>query len=272
MHESLPHDAKRQYHIGLAPGEVAPWVLLVGDPARAERAGALLDSVRLRRHNREYVTVTGSSGGRGVTVIGTGIGCDNMEIAVLELLECERHPTFIRVGTCGSLQPEIGIGDIVITTGAVRLESTSLAFVEEGYPAFAHHEAILALVSAAEKLAAPYHMGITASAAGFYGWQGRQGILESRFPDLPERLRRMRVANFEMESSTLLTLSSLAGLRAGVVCTVFASRTDGSFIASEQKTVAEERALRVGLGAIDFLARMDAVRGTRPFHLKPDFA
>jgi len=204
--------------------------------------------------------------------MGTGIGCDNMEIAVLELLECERHPTLMRVGTCGSLQPEIGIADLVITTGAVRLESTSLGFVEEGFPAFAHHEVILALVSAAEKLAAPYHTGITASAAGFYGWQGRHGILESRFPDLPERLRRMRVANFEMESSTLLTLSTLAAVRAGVVCTVFASRTDGRFIAAEQKGAAEERSLRVGLEAIDFLAHMDAARGTHPFHLKPDFA
>jgi len=264
----MPSGEGRQYHVGVAPGEVAPWVLLVGDPARAERVAERFDSVRVRRGNREFLTLTGAWHGREITVVGTGIGCDNVEIAVVELLECERKPTLVRVGSCGAVRPEIGIGEIVISTGAFRLESTSLGFVEEGFPAIAHHEVVLAMISAAETLAAPYHVGITASASGFYGWQGRSGqAIEPRFPDLPERMARVGIVNFEMESSTLFTLASLAGVRAGTVCAVYANRPRGEFISAERKGAAEARAIEVGLETIDFLARMDRASGGRPFHL-----
>ncbi len=266
--ENVQDEEGRQYHIGLAPGEVAEWVLLVGDPGRAERAAKLLDSVRLERRNREYVAVTGSLGNLEVTILGTGIGSDNTEIAIVELLRCQPRPTLIRVGSCGSLKPEVGLTELVISTGAVRLESTSLAFVEEGYPAFAHHEVVLALISAAEERGSKYHTGVTATAAGFYGWQGRtNGPLETRFPDMVERLQRMKVTNLEMETSTLFTLATLAGLRSGTVCTVFANRTRNAFIDPKDKAAAEEDALRVGLSACEYLARMDAEAGGKPFHL-----
>jgi len=260
----------RQYHVGLAPGEVAPWILLVGDPARAARlAEQRMGAVRVERRHREFVTFTGTIGEREVTVMGTGIGCDNTEIAVMELLQCERRPTFLRVGSCGGLQPGMEIGDLVVTTGAMRLESTSLGFVDEAYPAVAHHEVVLALVSSARRQGARCHTGITATASGFYGWQGRRGqIVEPRFPDLPERLGRMGVANFEMEASTLLTLASLAGCRAGAVCTVFANRPENRFIDPERKAEAEDRAVAVGLDAFEVLARMDAKAGGGPFHLE----
>jgi uridine phosphorylase len=263
-----PSDASgRQYHIGLAPGEVAPWIVLVGDPARAERVAERMD-VRVRRAHREYLSFTGALGGREVTVMGTGIGCDNVEIAVAELLACERRPTFVRIGSSGGLRAEMELGDLVISTGAVRLENTSLGFVEEGFPAIAHHEVVLAMVSAAEALGARYHVGLTATASGFYGWQGRQGgLFEPRFPDLAERLARQGVLNLEMESSTLFTLAQLAGVRAGTVCAVYANRPKNRFVDGEAKERAEAGAIELGLRTLDFLAQMDERARGKRYHL-----
>jgi uridine phosphorylase len=259
----------RQYHIGLAPGEVAPWIILVGDPARADRVAKRFDQVFLSRQCREYVTHTGSWHGLRVTVMATGIGCDNTEIAVMELLHCVERPTLLRVGSCGALQSGISIGEAVISTGSLRLESTSLGFVEEGYPALAHHEVILALASAATDLGEPHHVGLTATAAGFYGWQGRaEQIIAPRFPDLVDRLRRQGILNLEMEASTLFTLAALAKVRAGAVCAVFADRTANRFIEPDAKGAAEDRVISIGLRALAFLARMDAAG--HPFRLTFD--
>ena len=268
--EHVRDEDGRQYHIGLAPGEVAAQVMLVGDPDRARRVAERMDSVRVEHSHREYVTFTGTRQGRELTVMGTGIGCDNTEIAVLELLECRRDLSFLRVGSCGALRPGVGIGDLVVSTGALRLENTSLAFVEEGYPAVAHHEVVLALLSAARELGAPHVAGITASASGFYGWQGRKGLaVEPRFPDLPVRLARQGVVNMEMETSTLLTLACAAGVRAGAVCTVFANRPDNKFIDANAKGAVEGRAIDVGLAALDRLHAMDAARGDAPYFTLP---
>lgn len=258
----------RQYHIGLAPGEVAPAILLVGDPSRADRVAARFDRVRLTRRQREYVSHTGEVGGREVTVVATGIGCDNTEIAVMELLNCVTPSVLLRVGSCGALQPDVPLGDAVISTGSVRLESTSLAFAREGYPALAHHEVVLALISAAEGKSVPYHVGLTATAPGFYGWQGRSGQpIRTRFPDLPDELAAQGVVNFEMEASTLFVMAALANVRAGAVCAVFANRPQDSFVEGEEKREAEARAITVGLAALDVLDFMDE-GGDRPFHLK----
>jgi len=262
--ERMRDEKGRQYHIGVGPGDVASRILLVGDPARADRVAQRMDDVRLSRHSREYVTHTGTIGGREVSVMATGMGADNTEIAVIELLQCVDDPTMIRVGSSGALLPDIPLGDAVISTGSVRLESTSLGFVEEGYPASAHHEVVLALVSAATDLDERWHLGVTATAAGFYGWQGRKGgPISPRFPDLPERLAAQGVKNFEMEASTLFTLGSVKEFRTGAVCAVFANRPANKFIASDDKGPAEERAISIALRGLDILDAMDS-QG-RPF-------
>lgn len=268
--ERVQDEEGRQYHIDLAPGEVGPWVLLVGDPGRVAAVTRHLTDIRVERQNREYVSATGTYNGLEVTVLGTGIGCDNTEIAVMELLNCRREMTLIRVGSCGALQPEIGIGELVISTGAVRLESTSLGFVDPGYPAVAHHEVVLGLVSAAAAENLPHHVGLTASASGFYGWQGRKDqVIAPRDPELPDRLAKWRVANFEMETSTLFTMASLAGIRAGAVCAAFANRPANQFIEPDGKKPAEARAVLCGLRALEFLATMDSRAAGKPFSLPP---
>ena len=221
------HPDGRQYHIGLKKGDVARSVLLCGDAERAERIASRFESVRrgFPKRHREYATWTGRWSGIDVTVMATGMGADNTEIAMVELLACVDRPDLIRVGSCGALQKEIALGDLVISTGAMRLESTSLGFVDETYPAIAHHEVVARAHHGRDGAEAPFHVGITATAAGFYGWQGRKMAgFESRFPDLPARLARLGIKNLEMEASALFTLASLRGLRAGCVCSAYANR------------------------------------------------
>jgi len=249
---------ERQYHIALGPGELAEYILLPGDPDRTARIAARLDSIELERRHREFASVTGTYRGERVSVVSTGIGTDNVEIVVAEILAVTERPTFIRVGSCGALQPEVGLGDLIISTGAVRLESTTSYFVHDGYPAIAHYEAVVALIEAAERLGHRAHVGVTATAPGFFGAQGRPiPQLPIRYPDLAEDMARQRVMNFEMEASALLILASLARCRAGVVCAVYAQRTTGDFITGTAKDEAERACVETGLDALLILAGMD---------------
>ena len=254
---ALP-EGERQYHIGLGPGELAEYILLPGDPDRTPKIAALLDDVEREHRHREFASATGTYKGLPVSIVSTGIGTDNVEITVAEILAITEHPTFIRVGSCGALQPEMALGDLAITTGAVRLETTTSWFVHDGYPAIADYEAVIALVEAAERLGKRYHLGITATAPGFFGAQGRPiPQLPIRYPDLAEDMARQRVMNFEMEASALLVLAGLAGCRAGVVCAVYAQRSTGDFVTGDARDAAERDCVATGLEGLRILADMD---------------
>jgi uridine phosphorylase len=202
--------------------------------------------------------VTGTYRGERVSIVSTGIGTDNVEIVIAEILAITSRPTFIRVGSSGGLQPDMAPGDLVISTGAVRLETTTNWFVHDGYPAVADYEAVVALIEAAERLGKRYHVGVTATAPGFYGAQGRPiPQLPIRYPDLAEELARQRVMNFEMEASALFVLAGLARCRAGVVCTVFAQRTTGEFPVGDAKDAAEAACVDTGLESLIILAEID---------------
>jgi uridine phosphorylase len=249
---------ERQYHIGLGPGELAEYVLLPGDPDRTSKIAARFDSIELERRHREFASATGTFRGERVSVVSTGIGTDNVEIVVAEILAITKRPTFIRVGSCGTLQPEVGLGDLIVTTGAVRLESTTSFFVHDGYPAVADYEAVVALIEAAERLGHRVHVGLTATAPGFFGAQGRPiPQLPIRYPDLAEEMARQRVMNFEMEASALLVLATLARCRAGVVCAVYAQRNTGEFVEGDAKDRAEAACVETGLESLMILADMD---------------
>ena len=256
--EAVSTKEGRQYHINLAPGELAEYIILVGDPARSHKTAKFFDKIILKRENREFITYTGFIDDIKVSVMSTGIGTDNVEIVVIEASQIVTNPTFIRVGSCGSLQEHINCGDLIISTGAVRFENTSLYYVPEGYPAIASYEVVIALIEAAEKLDYPYHVGLTATASGFYGAQGRKipGFL-LRFPNLVEDLAKRNVLNFEMESSTLFTLANIRGFRAGTVCAVYANRPKNEFIKFEEKERAEENCIKTGIEAIKILAKID---------------
>jgi uridine phosphorylase len=264
-------DTQRQYHIDLGPTELAEYILLPGDPERTARIAARFDEVEFERQNREFASATGTFGGRRMSVVSTGIGTDNVEIVVAEILAITSRPTFIRVGSCGVLRDDIALGELVITSGAVRLEATTKFFVDDGYPAVADYAAVAALVEAAHRLGHRAHVGITATAPGFYGAQGRPiPQLPIRFPDLADEMTRQGVTNFEMEASALLVLAGLARCRAGVVCTAYAQRVSGAFVQGEQKEQAESACIETGLEALRLLAEMDdAVRANGALHWRP---
>jgi uridine phosphorylase len=246
-----------QYHVGVGPGDVAETVLLPGDTDRVETIVAQWDGAEEVAHHREYHTYTGRYDGTPVTVTSTGIGAPSAAIAVEELARVGAD-TFVRVGSCGAIQPEMEIGDLVITAGGVRQEGTSDAYVRKSYPAVADHEVVAALVAAAERLGYDYHVGHTASTDSFYAGQGREGFGGYESPEgeaLLAELREANVKNFEMEASAILTLANVYGLRAGAVCTVYANRETGEF-----RTEGEARAAETASLAVHLLARMDEVK------------
>lgn len=258
-----PEDAaRRQYHLGTAPGELSSYLLLVGDPGRAELVAERFDEVEVERRNREYVTFTGRHRGLRLSVVGTGIGADNTEIALIELGQCVESPTLIRCGSCGGLQPGVATGDLVVSRGAYRLESTSTWFVGEGFPAVADHEVVLALLEAAARTGAAHHLGLSASSPGFYGAQDREiAGFPLRDRGILEDLQRQGVLNIEMEASCLFSLASLAGWRAGAVCAVYANRHHDELIRQERKVEAEAACIDTALEAFHVLARLDEQKG-----------
>ena len=248
-----PNDEK-QYHLAVSTEDVADTVLLPGDPERVEKITDLWEGSAVMAEHREYRTATGEYDGVPISTTSTGIGSPSASIAVEELARvgCE---TFIRVGSCGALQPEMDLGDLVITSGAVRQEGTSEEYVREEYPAAADDRVVAALVAAAEELDYDYHVGVSASTDSFYAGQGRpgfEGFEAAGSDEIVETMSEAGVLNFEMEASAILTLANLYGLRAGAVCTVYADRTGGEF-----ETTGESRAAETASLAAALLARMD---------------
>ena len=223
---NLPQAAdKKQYHIGLKPGDLAPYILMCGDPARVGKVTKYFEKASKPITHRDYTTVTGVYKGVDISVMATGMGPDNTEIAIVEMAQIIKQATCIRIGSSGGLQKNIQLADLVISTGAVRLENTTDAYVIDGYPALAHYEVVQALVEAAQQNRHPHHVGITATAPGFYSPQGRDvPPFFVRDPELLAKLEKMKVMNLEMETSALFVLAHLAGFRAGAVCAVYANR------------------------------------------------
>jgi len=257
-----PRSGARQYHIALERGELAEYVLLVGDPGRVARVAERWDAIEVERSNREITTATGTYRGMRISCMSTGMGTDNVEIVLAEVMEITDAPTFIRVGSSGALQPEIRLGDLIVSTGAVRLENTTDFYVHPGFPAVAHRDVVWALEAACRQTGHPYHVGLTATASGFYAPQGRaMRTLPVRYPELADELRRQRVANLEMESSALFVLAHLAGLRSGTVCAAYAQRTDGTFLEGAAKEAAEAHCIDAGLAGIHLLWQVDTEGG-----------
>ena len=228
-----PEQAGLQYHIRCKPGDVARYVLLPGDPARVRLIRERWAQSHEVASEREHVTATGLlREGGPISACSTGAGGGSTASALEELIAIGAD-TFIRVGTCGAIQPHIECGDLVIHTGAVRLDGTSPQYVRTEYPAVAHYQVVLALVQAAERLDVRYHLGVSASTASFYTGQGRpgwNGYTQSWMETLLPDLQRAGVLNFEMEAATIFTMLGLYGLRGGSVCAVIANRVANTMV------------------------------------------
>ena len=237
------------FHLGLDAADLqgATLAILPGDPERVARiASPLEDPVALAAH-REFTSWLGFLGNSPVVVCSTGIGGPSTSIAVEELAQLGVR-TFLRVGTTGAIQPDTNPGDIIVTTGAVRLDGASLHFAPMEFPAVADFECTAALVEAARASGADVHVGITASSDTFYPGQERydttSGRVVERFCGSLGEWQSMGVLNYEMESATLFTMCASSGWRAGCAAGVLVNRTqqetpDAEVIAAAESGVVE---------------------------------
>jgi uridine phosphorylase len=245
---------RQQYHIEVKPGEVAETVLLPGDPQRVAKISSNWDSFQEVAAHRQYVTHTGLFKGIPISACSTGIGGPGTAIAVEELANVGVK-NFLRIGSCATLKEDIEIGDLIISTGAVRLEGTSKQYVRPEYPAGASYEVVMALVEAADTLGFNYHLGISASTDSFYLGQSRPGFngyTQSFSETLINDLQKANVVNFEMEAATIFTLANIFGFRSGAVCAVYANRVKDKFAVA-----GEEDVIACGNEAVRILAEMD---------------
>ena len=260
------------FHLHLLPEEIADRIIIVGDPGRVETIAQLFDTVRVRKNNREFSTVTGSYRDTDFSVISSGIGTDNIDIVVNELdalanmdlttgepKEETRSLTFVRLGTAGGLQPDLLPGSFIATAKAVGFDG--LLHFYEGYEWCIDHmlaDALAGHLEWPDSLAYPYAVeadafllesiaagitkGITISAPGFYGPQGRHLRLEPFDSEINDkiasfRFRGERITNYEMESSAIYGLAKLLNHRALTICVVIANRVTGEFLTDYKPAV-----------------------------------
>lgn len=227
----MPSDV---FHLGLTKADLqgATLAIVPGAPERVQKIAELMESPRLLASHREFTSWLAFIDNKPVVVCSTGIGGPSTSIAVEELAQLGIR-TFLRVGTTGAIQPEINVGDVLVTTAAVRLDGASQHFAPLAFPAVADFTCTSALVDAARASGATTHIGVTASSDTFYPGQERydtySGRVVSAFRGSMEEWQSMGVLNYEMESATLLTMCASQGLRAGMVAGVIVNRTQKRF-------------------------------------------
>lgn len=246
------------FHLGLTKQDLlgATLAIVPGDPARVEKIAREMENPVYLASHREFTTWRAELAGKPVIVCSTGIGGPSTSIAVEELAQLGIR-TFLRVGTTGAIQPQLNVGDVLVTTAAVRLDGASQHFAPLEYPAVADFACTSALVEAARALGYPLHIGVTASSDTFYPGQERydtySGRVVRRFQDSMQEWQSMGVLNYEMESATLLTMCSSQGLRAGMVAGVIVNRTQQETPDVATMKLAETASVKVVLGAAERL-------------------
>ncbi len=248
---------EKLYHIQVAPGACGKYVILPGDPGRCKAIAACLDQPELTACNREFVTYTGTLDGVPVSVTSTGIGGPSAAIAVQELTMCGAH-TFIRVGTAGGIDIQVKSGDIVIASGAVRMEGTSREYAPIEWPAVADFHVTEALVQAAEKLALDYHVGVAQCKDSFYGQHDPDSMPAGY--ELKAKWNAWKMLGCkcsEMESAALFTVSSVLKARAGAVLQILGNQERAAAGLENPIIHDTDRAIRTAVEAVRILIRRD---------------
>jgi uridine phosphorylase len=252
------------YHLKLRPEEVPDLVLVAGDPGRVGSISCHFDKVEFRRQNREFVSHLGMLNGTRVLALSTGIGPDNMDIVVNELdalanidltkrepKEAHRHLTIVRLGTSGTFYPDIPVGSLAVSTHGLGLDGSlhyyhalneitdrelTEAFISQvKWPAFLPRPYIIeGSGDVIDRLDGMVFRGITATACGFYGPQGRELRLKTAFPEMLDAIASFsyngsRILNFEMETSSLYGLGRMLGHNVASICVMLANRTTGEY-------------------------------------------
>lgn len=258
--ELIVNDDGSIFHLHVKPEQLADNVLLVGDPGRVELVASMLDTQECTVANREFRTVTGTYGGKRITVVSTGIGTDNIDIVVNELDALAnidlttrterprlRRLNIVRIGTCGALQADIPLGSFLISEKSVGFDGVLNFYAERDRVCdLEFEEAFKQHMAWNPHLASPYVVdndrlligrigrddmlrGVTISANGFYGPQGRVLRIDLADPDINAKIESFRhggrrITNYEMEGSAIAGLSALMGHHAMTVCCVIANR------------------------------------------------
>ena len=208
---------ERQFHINLAKGDVGRYCILPGDPGRCELIASFFDHPAKLMQNREYTTYTGTLLGEPVCVCSTGIGGPSASIAMEELTAVGAD-TFIRVGTCGGIRMDVQSNDVVVATGAIRMEGTSREYAPIEFPAVPDFTVTTALVDSAKALGKSWHAGVVQCKDAFYGQHS-----PARMPVSYELLnkweawKRLGTLASEMESAALFVVAAALGVRCGSV-------------------------------------------------------
>lgn len=257
--ELIINDDGSAFHIHLRPEELADLVILVGDPGRVDMIAEYLTDIEFRHANREFVSTTGKYNGKRITILSTGIGTDNCDIVMTELdalanvsfktreaKKRHRTLTILRIGTTGAVQPDIPIGSPIFSQFSVGCDgllnwyadrdSISELGMEKAFKKHVGWDKNLPspyFVKASDKLVERFKdcavMGVTISAPGFYGPQGRVVRLGLAMPDMIEKFesfkyKGFRITNFEMESSAVAGMAKHLGHEAGTICCAIANR------------------------------------------------
>ena len=208
-------DIGMQFHIHCKQGDVGRYVFLPGDPGRCEAIASYFDHPVHIGMNREFNVYTGTMLGEKVTVCSTGIGGPSASIAMEELHNLGAD-TFIRVGTCGGIDMEVLPGDVVVATGAIRFEHTSLEYAPIEYPSVPDFDVTLALRDASRELGFRTHVGVVQCKDAFYGQHSpEKSPVSYDLLQKWESWKRLGVKASEMESAALFVVAAALGCRCG---------------------------------------------------------
>lgn len=258
--KNYSEDPSRQYHIQAAKGEVGRYVILPGDPKRCVKIAKYLDNPVLVADNREYVTYTGMLNQVKVSVTSTGIGGPSAAIAMEELCRCGAD-TFVRIGTCGGMQTNVKSGDIIVATGAVRMEGTSKEYAPIEFPAVADLSVTNALVKAAESKGYPFHTGVVQCKDSFYGQhEPERKPVGYELLQKWEAWKRLGCLASEMESAALFVAASSLRVRVGSCFLVIANQEREKAGLDNPIVHDTDMAIRIAVEAIRRLIREDQER------------
>lgn len=257
--KNYSEDISRQYHIQVAKGEVGRYVIMPGDPGRCEKIAEYLENPVLVASNREFTTYTGMLDGEKVSVTSTGIGGPSAAIAMEELVRCGAD-TFVRIGTCGGMQPEVKSGDIVIATGSIRMEGTSKEYAPIEFPAVPDFGVTNALVRAAQRLEKTYHVGVVQCKDSFYGQHSPETKpvgyeLTAKW----DAWVKLGCKASEMESAAIFIAASYLRVRAGSVFLVMANQERAKQGLENPVVHDTDAAIRVAVEAVRELIKEDQV-------------
>ncbi len=248
---------ERQFHINCKAGDVGRYCLLPGDPGRCEKIAQHFDNPVYVTSNREYVTYSGTLLGEKVTVTSTGIGGPSSAIAMEELANLGAD-TFIRVGTCGGIRLDVASGDVVIATGAVRMEGTSREYAPIEFPAVADYEVLSALVDVAKAGKKRWHAGVVQCKDSFYGQHSPERMPVSyELQNKWEAWKRLGVLASEMESAALFTVAASRGLRCGAAFHVIWNQERNAAGLDQTRDEDVDAAVRGGVEALKLLIQRD---------------